>query len=349
MSIRTRLLLASILGLAILLTNLNIPTVSSQGLLLEAPFVAGELPLDDFEAEPWQSAPPVEVPLSAQAVAKPILPETRVRSLTARALHNGTRLAVLVEWQDESQDDQVVGQQSFRDAVALQFPLVEGQPFFCMGQQGGNVNIWHWKADWESDLIAFQDLEALYPGMHVDQFPFAAANESGVVGPEEYTDTSFLPALAAGNLLADPARTSSVEDLVAGGFGSLTAQPGASQNVAGRGVWEEGRWRVVFSRDLSSPEADDVIFQAGNVYPIAFAAWDGANGERDGTKSTSQWISLTLDPSQQAPAPQTAPQAGINEGLLFVAIPVLATVGLFLLLTFGGTVLAVIVSRRRGR
>ena len=33
-------------------------------------------------------------------------------------------------------NDDMVGVQDFRDAVAVQFPLAEGQPFFCMGQRG---------------------------------------------------------------------------------------------------------------------------------------------------------------------------------------------------------------------
>ncbi len=121
----------------------------------------------------WQQTTAVEIPLSAQNVAKPILLDTKIKSVTARALQNSTQLAILVEWADDTQDDSSVAMQDFRDAVALQFPLAEGQPFYCMGQQGGNVNLWHWKADWQADITARKEMEDQYPNMHVDYYPYA--------------------------------------------------------------------------------------------------------------------------------------------------------------------------------
>jgi cytochrome b558/566 subunit A len=119
-----------------------------------------------------------------------------------------------------------------------------------------------------------------------------------------------------------------VEDLNAGGFGSLTAQTAAGQNVQGSGGWVDGRWRVIFMRDLTSAEAEDVSFAADKVYSIAFAAWDGANGERNGEKSTSQWLSLQLGKAATASASQIAvvpPSAGR------AAMPPLAIAAIFLI------------------
>lgn len=127
--------------------------------------------------------------------------------------------------------------------------------------------------------------------MQVDQYPFA---EGAFPVPADYTDPNYVPALAAGNLFA-ALRTSPVEDIIAGGFGTLTAQPAEGQNVQGYGRWAAGKWRVIFSRDLSSHEADDVTFAPGKVRSIAFAALDGANGERNGQESTSEWVSLQLE------------------------------------------------------
>jgi DMSO reductase family type II enzyme heme b subunit len=316
---RKFLTLSLFLALAVALTLLRVPLASSQGPTLIAAQVTGDLPTNDPNSPLWQKATALEVPLSAQTVTKPILRQTRVKSITARALHNNRQIAFLVEWLDDTQNDQMLRVQDFRDAVALQFPQVTGQPFFCMGMQGGNVDIWHWKADWQADLIAWQDMESVYPNMAVDQYPFAQGQSPH---PADYQDTSYLPALAANNLFAMP-RLSPVEDLVAGGFGTLTAQPASGQNVQGFGIWESGRWRVIFSRDLTSPEADDVKFSPGQVYSIAFAAWDGANGERNGEKSTSQWISLQLE--GQAASAAGAAQAGrlSNQAILLIIIGVL--------------------------
>jgi len=284
--------------MAALMTLFKVPMASSQGTTLVAVQVAGDLPIEDLDSPAWQQATAVEVPLSAQTVTKPMNLETRVKSVTARALHDGSRLAVLIEWLDDTRNDQTIRVQDFRDSVALQFPLVDGQPFFCMGMQGGNVDIWHWKADWQADIAAWQDMETVYPDMDVDQYPFASGE---LPAPSDYQDVNYVPALASGNLFASP-RLSPVEDIVAGGFGSLTAESVEGQSVQGYGEWADGKWRVIFSRDLTANDPDDASFTAGKVYSMAFAAWDGANGERNGEKSTSQWVSLQLQGSAGAPA-----------------------------------------------
>jgi hypothetical protein len=303
MAIKRSLLPTFLILTAVALTFLRVPLASSQGLTLVAAAVSGDLPMEELDSEVWQQTTAVEIPLSAQNIARP-MGGANVRAVTARALHDGARLAVLVEWVDDTLNDQAIRVQDFADAVALQFPQSQGQPFFCMGMQGGSVNIWHWKADRQADVLAWQDMEAPYPDMNVDQYPFA---EGPLPSPAGYVDPNYLTALAAGNLAAAP-RLSPVEDLVAGGFGSLTSEAADAQNVQGYGAWAEGKWRVIFHRDLLSTESGDVNFTPGQVYSIAFAAWDGANGERNGQKSTSQWVSFQLEGTAKAsPAvPQSA-------------------------------------------
>jgi hypothetical protein len=331
---RARLTAATVFLLAGLLTFYKIPIASSQGITLMAEFVADDLPTSDPGSELWELAPAVEVPLSAQQVAKPFLAESNVRSVTARALHDGNEIAFLVEWSDDTLNDQTIRTEDFRDAVAVQFPLVEGQPFVCMGQPGGEVNIWHWKADWQADLLARQDVETIYPDMKVDFYQFANPAAGVLAGPGDYEDLNYLPALAAGNLFAAATRTSPVEDTFAGGFGGLTSQPAAGQNVDGFGEWSGENWSVVLSRDLVSNDEFDASFESGTVYPMALAVWDGENDERNGRKSTSQWISLQLareaevaiaEPGASEAMP---PSTGISEPVIFVLIPVVATAAL---------------------
>lgn len=308
--------------LALILTFSNIPVASSQGLTIIAQKISEPLPMDDPGSALWQQATAVEVVLSGQNVTKPRLALPSVRAITVSALWNDENISFLLEWEDETLNDHMLGPQDFRDSVALQFPLVEGQPFFCMGQQNGNVNVWHWKADWQADMISRQDMETVYPNMYVDEYPFASAEETILVGPEDYEDQSYLTALAAGNLFATATRMSSVEDLIAGGFGTLTSQPADQQNVQGFGVWEDGKWRVVFTREITSLEAEDLNFVPGNVHAIAFAAWDGENGERNGQKATSQWVSLSLEgePTRTIGLSQTGPAPGVWMGFLLLFV-----------------------------
>ena len=324
------------------LTFFRVPLASSQGLTLVAPYVEPDLPIDDPDSPLWSQSTALEIPLSAQTATRPMILETTVRAVSARALHDGSRIALLVEWSDATKSETTVLAEDFRDAVAVQFPLAEGPPFFCMGQVGSNVNIWHWKADWEAERTARADVDSVYPNMYVDQYPFTSADEPVSASPADYTDPNYLPAMATGNLQAASTRASSVEDLVAGGFGTLTAEPLAGQNVDGFGLWSGGTWRVIFSRDLRSTETDDVRFTAGRLYSMAFAAWDGANGERNGEKSTSQWVSLQLAPAPGAAVPpggappeQSAQRGWLNEGFYWVAGPVIATLLLIPLLVGG--------------
>jgi hypothetical protein len=273
-------------------------------------------------------------------IARPILPESHIKAVTVRALHNETQLALALEWADDTRNDQSLRVEDFRDGVAVQFPVAAGMPFYCMGQQGGDVNIWHWKADWQAAIIAQQTapdhvddqggarLLATYPNFYVDQYPFTTAADNVVLAG--YADVNYLPSQAAGNLIASAVHTSPVEDLMAGGFGSLTSQPLAAQNVQGYGAWDNGRWRVIFYRDLLSPEVEDVSFTLAQPYSMAFAAWDGANGERNGEKSTSQWVTLQLanvPAAGDAVADAASPTAQATSGFSIFTL-----VGIFVLL-----------------
>ncbi len=277
------------LVLAVVLTFSKAPVASSQGQILSAAYISGELPVMDLGAEVWQRSRPLQIPLSAQQVSRPLALETNTRSVTARAIHNETSMAIMVEWQDETQNDANLRIQDFQDMVALQFPVSEGQPFFCMGQEGGNVEIWLWKAGWQADFASYRDMESYYPDIYTDVM-------DPIGDPIESDDLStYYPALQAGNLVANHTRPSPVEALVAGGFGSLTSLPVDFQNVQGYGEWANGKWRVIFSRNLESSDNTLASFQSGMSYPVAFAAWDGAYYERNGQKSTSQWVSLRLE------------------------------------------------------
>jgi mono/diheme cytochrome c family protein len=258
-----------------------------------------------LEASPtsavWADAPRYAVPLRL-LWSRPVAAE----QVLVSALTNGTDLAVRLEWSDAIADEETLRPEDFRDACAVQFPL-EGQPLFAMGERGagGLVNIWHWKADWQADLDSggtggFRDIEAIHAGMAVDRYPF----ERSELGRQplfarRLQDPGFLTGQAAGNLFSSPNRPSPVEDLVAAGFGTLTSQPLARQNVRGRGIWRDGRWEVVFVRSLEAEVAGDAAIALGRTIPAAFAVWDGAQGDRNGKKAVTDWVTLALPESKR--------------------------------------------------
>lgn len=81
---------------------------------------------------------------------------------------------------------------------------------------------------------------------------------------------------------------------VAAGFGSSRVTRGAE--IVASAQYCEGRWRVVFLRQLQREGIDTTVqFGAGQTIKIAFAVWEGSNGERAGLKAFSpQWYELSL-------------------------------------------------------
>ncbi len=243
----------------------------------------------------WRLAPAVNLHLM------PLWWRTdRPEELTVRALHDGKDLALLLVWADATHDHTAMRPQDFRDAAAVEFALTPDPPFFAMGAKGQFVNIWMWKSERQADLEpAFQDLEKVYPNLGIDSYP------NLLVSPMEQpvrhaltlkSDPTFVTGWGAGNIVSDPTRPSAAEDLVAQGFGTLTAGPRADQAVDARGVYGTGTYRVVFRRSLAARGEAAVAFAPGQTVAVAFAVWNGSAGDRDGKKSVTIWQDLWLEP-----------------------------------------------------
>ncbi len=258
------LLFLSILVVAGVLGGLGIPLVSSEGLIIRAHLVGGDLPTAPEDAA-WAKIPPMTLPLSGQVITRPVWPEPTARALTVRALHNGTEIAFLLEWQDNTKNDRLTPG-TFRDGVAIGLPLGDAPAFFCMGQLDHYINIWHWKADWQSDI----DRRA------------ARSTDKQREGVRTFE--------------VIPRRISSVEDLIGGGFSTLTTKEKQGR-VQGKAMWKDGVWHVVMRRPLLSEEQEnEAKLLPGRVQTVSFAVWNGENKERNGQKAVAPWFQLAIDP-----------------------------------------------------
>ncbi|MBH0203942.1 MAG: hypothetical protein HP496_16985, partial [Nitrospira sp.] len=141
--------LSGLIVIASVLGAFGVPLVSSEGMTIRSFSVQGEMPKTADDTV-WQTASSITIPLSGQVITRPVWPEPTVRALTVRSVHNGTDIAFLLEWQDNTKNDRLTPG-TFRDGVAIGFPLGDAPAFFCMGQLDHYINIWHWKADWQSD------------------------------------------------------------------------------------------------------------------------------------------------------------------------------------------------------
>jgi cytochrome c oxidase cbb3-type subunit 2 len=246
------------------------------------------------DAGEWRLSPPVNLHLM------PLWWRTdRPEELTVHAVHDGEKIALLLKWEDGTNDETAIRPQDFRDAAAVQFALAADPPFFAMGQPGSPVNIWMWKSERQADLEpAFQDLEKVYPYIGIDSYPNLL--KSPIEQPMRNaltleSDPSFVTAWGAGNIVADPTRGSAAEDLTAQGFGTLRAHPAPDQAVTAFGVHGTGSYRVQFTRNLAGQHTD-VQLAPGERVPVAFAIWNGSAGDRDGKKSVTIWQELLLEP-----------------------------------------------------
>jgi dimethylsulfide dehydrogenase subunit gamma/complex iron-sulfur molybdoenzyme family reductase subunit gamma len=81
------------------------------------------------------------------------------------------------------------------------------------------------------------------------------------------------------------------ENVVAHGFGSATRVP--TDALKGAAEHSGNGWAVVLARSLRVKPEEGVTLSAKGTMPVAFAAWDGANQERDGLKAvTLDWWKL---------------------------------------------------------
>src|SRR5688500_16520893 len=130
----------SLMGLC--LTTGQQPAFSQQGVSVRAGLVKGTLPADDPTAAEWAPAPVSEFPMSPQVHWPTRITEVTAKSVKVRGLHDGTNVAILLEYSDPSEDPE--------DAAALEFMVGDTKAHFAHGQpmaqvQGGPVNIWYWK------------------------------------------------------------------------------------------------------------------------------------------------------------------------------------------------------------
>ncbi|MDQ7069386.1 MAG: c-type cytochrome [Rhodobacterales bacterium] len=94
-----------------------------------------------------------------------------------------------------------------------------------------------------------------------------------------------------------------------------------SSDLSAKGTWENGRWQVVFTRALETESPADLQLQEGVYTPIAFANWDGVNGEVGARHSFTSWYWILLEPVENpTKVMTTAVVAAGVAGLLFIAL-----------------------------
>ncbi|HIQ20833.1 MAG TPA: hypothetical protein EYH34_06320 [Planctomycetes bacterium] len=234
----------------------------------------------------WQAAPEFTASMILQDLVDPRMTELSTSELRIRAVTDGTQVAFRLQWADPTRDD-LIDSARFTDACAVQLPatIEPTLPAPQMGEEGHPVEITYWTAAWQAEVDGrARSLKQLYPNSTVDHYPFEAASLEPGSPTQQAMEVRYAPALAAGNPMAER-RTTSVEQLVAAGPGTLTHAPDSS--VTGRGERTADGWAVVILRPL--PEG----FASQPETHVAFAVWDGSNDEVGSRKMRTAWITMT--------------------------------------------------------
>jgi len=146
--------------------------------VLKAQPHVGDLPTDPGDAA-WDLAGPMDMRLAGQVVAPPRWQNPSIEMVTVQALFNEKEIAFRLTWDDPFKDtvhkedeefdiaeisrvgafnsyveanDMVPRKlETFRDAIALQFPVKKPEgtkkPHFARGSSSDQVHLWVWKAD----------------------------------------------------------------------------------------------------------------------------------------------------------------------------------------------------------
>lgn len=224
--------------------------------LISAVRIEGELP-DAPGAEAWGEARPAFVPLVGQVIETPRNFAPTVDGVWVRALHDGERIALRLEWGDPSESPdstwnewqakiagalaedgaELLPDAPMSDGIAVQFPAQppDGaqRPYFLMGSPTDPVTLWHWDSR-------------------------SGATESQ-----------------------------------ARGLGAISALEGG--DLAASATWDAGHWEVVLTRSIAAGADGAIQLAEGVVMPTAIFAWDGSSAETPDRGSVSSWIYLYLE------------------------------------------------------
>jgi hypothetical protein len=256
--------------------------------------VAGEIDWRDPEAAAWNAVPAVTVKLIPQEVQEPKLTTPGIGELRVRSVHDASWIAFLLEWDDDSKSAGLRSDR-FGDACAVELPLAtDPLPDYRMGDETRPVQLALWRAERQRAIeegISFH--QENYPYQWTDAYTF----EPKAVGAENSQATNTEKENYVGSKAAhNPAVVGVapiVEELIARTWNKLAHQQ--RQDSRGRGVWKDGKWRVIIARPLATSDEEDAVLAGRENWAVAFAAWDGGKQNAGPRKMVAEgWLKLKI-------------------------------------------------------
>jgi DMSO reductase family type II enzyme heme b subunit len=226
--------------------------------VIRARLITGELPAT-VDAQAWEQIEPAYIPLVGQIIAKPRWFAPTVNTVWVKAAHNGRELALLLSWDDPSRSP---------DAA--------------------------WD-EWRTRITSVMEPKdaPATAGALPDAFAVQFAARAGEGRDLPY----FLNGDASNPVYLWQWRSDTgVTEMQARGLDKEQALSADNARVQAQATFRDGRWQLLLRRTLSAQDtANRASFATATPLPIAFAAWDGSNGESGGRRSISSWYFIYLE------------------------------------------------------
>ncbi|WP_457647427.1 c-type cytochrome [Profundibacter sp.] len=233
----------------------------------------------------WDTAPAMTFNMGPNVIKEPRLFTTLTEFVTVRALYNDTDITMRVDVDDRTY--------SVPGSELEQAYAIEG-------------------VEATRDAIAVQ-IPAALSGTNEKPY-FRQGDKKNPVNMWVWTAPSVEPAADETAVIMD-----------ATGLDKAPKPREDSSALNAKGQWADGQWQVVFRRPLETDAAEDLQFSEGVYTPIAFAAWDGVNGEKGIRNSFTTWYWILLEPTENpTKILGIAIAAALLAGVLFLLIAVRA-------------------------
>lgn len=241
----------------------------------------------------WRNASETIVALGPQDIALPMKQQPTVTEISVKSLHDGERIAFLLQWTDPDTSDLTVRVDDFRDACAVMFlPGGSDEALRPMGSTTTAATLLHWKADWQRDVDqGRQDVATVYPNRTIDVYPplwNVAPKDVDMTSYEAAGATEWLPGMHVGNPISAPLRERPVEKAIAYGFSTTTTAE--HQDADGRGARHGNGWQVIVTKPLAASDEGETTLRPGDTVSCAFAVWSGSEHDAGSRKAPSRTL-----------------------------------------------------------
>jgi hypothetical protein len=267
-------------------------TIIGWGMLSQAA-VTSRVVSGDFSKPPqgdeiWKNAPVETVSLMAQPMVAPRPKITETSNVQVQSLSDGKWIVFRLSWKDtEKSEAGKLGE--FSDALALEFPVKEGNPPpVFMGAKGEPVHLYHWRAQYQYDAEhGKKDIKDIYPNLNMDAYPMEFNDAGNLRNLTDEKREQYSHGKAAGN--PQSYKKNGIDEIFAEGFGTSSVIENVESYA--KGDWKNGEWTLLIGRPLARKDGSQL--KAGKPNYVGFAVWQGGKDEVGSRKAvTMTWTNL---------------------------------------------------------